>query len=340
MITARADGWAAAARARCGRALGRLGPEGTLAVIAVAALAIIANRLGGALRLPWDGIVPYLVIGSVMAASSTVVYLVGQPRAESSGRSSLRALRLWGPFAVVYLCYRALRGAPPALVDGGVEDVLVRIDHALLGSSPAWSLEAIHAPWLTEMLAYAYATMFFLPLAVLLVLYARRRDGELTRVAMSLQLAFYLGFTMFLLVPARSPDVVYAFTPLVGHGFYEVSMAAWRSLQAVTYDAFPSMHTAISTLALVHAIRLRRVLAPARPWLPAVVMTPIVLLLQLATLYLRQHYFVDVVAGWGVAAISIAVAAGLERVWRTMPGGVRACADRARHRTRASQALS
>jgi membrane-associated phospholipid phosphatase len=149
--------------------------------------------------------------------------------------------------------------------------------------------------------------MFFLPLAVLLLLNARRRDRELRHVALSLQLAFYIGFTIFLIIPARSPDVVYDFPKLVGYGFYERSMAAWRSLQAVTYDAFPSMHTAISTIALVHAIRLR-----LRIWM---VMLPIVVLLQLATLYLRQHYFVDLLAGWTVAGVAIAGASVLERLW-------------------------
>jgi len=293
---------------RAGHLLRRLGPDGTLAAVAVIALALVARSLGGALHVPWDGLVPFLAIGGVMLASSTVVdVVVKRPLGLS------RALQLWAPFAVVYLCYRALRGAIPVLVGGGVEDALVRADVVLLGSSPAWSLEAIHAPWLTELLAYAYATMFFLPLAVLLVLHARRRDRELRHVALSLQLAFYLGFTIFLLVPARSPDVVYDFTPLVGHGFYEASMNAWRSLQAVTYDAFPSMHTAISTLALVHAFRLRM-----RMW---IVMLPIVVLLQLATLYLRQHYFVDLIAGWTVAALAIGGATLLERAWATADAG-------------------
>ena len=286
-------------------ALAWLGPDGTLAILAVAALALVARALGGSLHVPWDGIVPFVAIGGVMYASSAAVDLALRRPTDR------RVLRLWAPFAVVYLCYRALRGAIPALVDGGYEDALVRADIALLGVSPAWALEAIHARWLTEVLAYAYATMFFLPLAVMLVLHARRRDRELRGVALSLQLAFYLGFTIFLLVPARSPDVVYAFAPLEGYGFYEASMAAWRSLQAVTYDAFPSMHTAISTLALVHAIRLRL------RWM-VIVMAPIVVLLQLATLYLRQHYFVDLIAGWAVAALAIALAVVLDRLYRRL----------------------
>lgn len=299
-----------------------LGPDGVLAIAAIAILAAMAAALGGALRVPWDGIVPFAIIAAALVAMSAVVDIVLAVHAHADGwrafaRRQLRAVRLFTPFAVVYLCYRALRGALPALVDGGHEDALRAADIALLGSSPAWSLSAIHAPWLTELLAYAYATMFFLPLAVLLGLHAKQRDREVRHVALALQLAFYLGFVGFLVVPARSPDVVYPFaTALEGHGFFEASMRAWRTLQAITYDAFPSMHTAISTLALAYAWRLRHALSPRRPALPVALLAPIVALLQLATLYLRQHYFVDLLAGWTVAALAMLGAHALDRAWR------------------------
>jgi len=277
-----------------------------LALGAVGVLVVVSASLGEQLHVPWDGIVPFLGIATILVTASLVADLVARRR------PSTRALRLWAPFAIVYLCYRALRGAIPLLAGAGMEPQLLRADQAIFGISPAWWFERVQSPWLTEIMAYAYATMFFLPLAVMLVLYARRRDRALADVALSLQLAFYVGFTIFLLVPARSPDIVYSFdTPLAGHGFYELTARAWRQLQAVTYDAFPSMHTAISTLALVQAIRLRDELSPARPWLPATLLAPIVVMLQISTLYLRQHYFVDLVAGWGVASIAVSAASAI-----------------------------
>ena len=272
-----------------------LGPDVVLAGLALGVLALVAKGLGGQLQIPWDGVLPFLGVAAALLAISALTNIVlHRPL------GLLRSVRLWSPFAVVYLCYRALRGALPVVVEHGVESTLVRADQFLLGSSPAWSLSIIHTPWLTELLSYAYATMFFLPLAVLLVLHARGRDSDLREVAVSLQLAFYIGFALFMLVPARSPDVLYVFPPLEGGPFFEASMRAWHSLQAVTYDAFPSMHTTISTIALAQAVRMRLGLWR---W-----MVPVVLLLQLATLYLRQHYFVDVVAGWGVAALAITTA--------------------------------
>jgi len=283
-----------------------LGPQGVLALVAVIVLATVGASLGERLIIPWDGILPFLAIAGILLATSLVADLAAKRRPSS------RAVKLWAPFAVVYLCYRALRGAIPLWVGAGVEPKLVRADEAIFGISPAWWFQHHTSPWLTEIMAYAYATMFFLPLVVLLVLYARRRDRSLSHVALSLQLAFYLGFTIFLLVPARSPDVVYTFaTPLTGHGFYEASAHAWQKLQAVTYDAFPSMHTAVSTLALVQAIRYREDLS----WYVPALLAPCVVMLQISTLYLRQHYFVDLLAGWAVAAVAIVLAQVIALAW-------------------------
>lgn len=281
-----------------GASASRRAPELVLAGVAIAALSITGLAFGRSLQIPWSGILPFLAIAAILLASSATIDLVRR-RPDFAARQK-RALRLWLPFGIVYLAYRAMRGVLPLVVNGSYERMLKAADARLFGEPPAWSLSAIHAPWLTELLSYAYATMFFLPLAVMLALYARDRDRELRRVALALQLAFYIGFTIFLLVPARSPDVVYQFpTELHGYGFYERSMAAWRGLQSVTYDAFPSMHTAISTIALVFALRYR-----IRP----LAIGTIVVLLQFSTMYLRQHYFVDVATGWGVAALAVGCA--------------------------------
>ena len=75
------------------------------------------------------------------------------------------------------------------------------------------------------------------------------------------------------------------------------------------------MHTCISTLALVHARQHGAVLYPRRPRLVFRLFLPAVILLQIATLYLRQHYFVDLVAGWGLAAVSLALAGRAMAAW-------------------------
>lgn len=300
------------------RVLRVLGPDGALTVIALVALAAAAASLGRALRIPTDTVVPYLAVAGALLATTAVVQspLLVRDRRRFVA-SQARALRVWAPFVILYVCYRALRGVLlliPAERDHSA--LLRRADEAIFGVSPAWWMQDLATPWLTELLALAYATMFVLPLVILVGLYARGHDHTLRRAALALLVGFYLGFVGFLVVPARSPDVVYAFdAPLQGHGFYEWSSAAWTRLQQVTYDAFPSMHTCTSTIALVLAHRHGALLVPAWPRLVVRAFWPVVILLQLATLYLRQHYFVDVAAGWVLAAVALALADRAIALW-------------------------
>lgn len=273
-----------------------------LALLAVTAAFVAA---GGALVIPPSTVAPYVAVAAALLLLSALV------------RRSRPLVRVWIPFVILYLCYRALRGLLLLIPDEHGRHALLRAaDEWLLGESPAWAMAPYATPWLTELMSYAYATMFILPMIVLVTLSLRGQEQALRRAALALLVGFYLGFVVFLLVPAKSPDIVYTFDrPLSGHGFYEASSAAWIRLQQITFDAFPSMHTCVSTLALVHARRFGPLLWPARPRTLFILFIPCVLALQLATMYLRQHYFVDVLAGWALAAVSLTLATRIESRW-------------------------
>jgi len=62
-----------------------------------------------------------------------------------------------------------------------------------------------------------------------------------------------------------------------------------NSLEGIKRDAFPSGHTAVTLVVLYLAYRFKKTLF----W----IFLPIVLSLVVATVYLRYHYVVDVIAG-------------------------------------------
>ena len=68
-------------------------------------------------------------------------------------------------------------------------------------------------------------------------------------------------------------------------------------------DIFPSLHVGISAIVLWYARRRSRRLFAA--------LLPLVLLNWISTVYLRYHYFIDVVAGWATAWASIVLASRL-----------------------------
>jgi membrane-associated phospholipid phosphatase len=280
-----------------------LGPDGFVTGVALLGLGALVTALGGELRLSPDGMAPLFLFAALLlitALARSPLLLSDRPRFLAE---QLRAARAWAPFVLVYVAYRLLITSMNRVTGAGVEDRLKALDEVLLGMSPSFWMQGLVSPWLTELMAYAYALMFVLPLVLMLLLDLRERREEFRVVGVSLLAAFYLGLLLYLIVPARSPRLVYAYdVPLSGvFGLYELSTFFWDRLQTVQYDAFPSLHTAVSTIALAWAWRHGDALSRRRPLLLFAVYLPHVVALQLSTLYLRQHYFVDLLGGWALA---------------------------------------
>ncbi len=124
---------------------------------------------------------------------------------------------------------------------------------------------------------------------------------------------FYLGYVLYVVFPAAPPRLVLVFEftkNLRGYSqvFSTLSAGAFALLPTDSRAAFPSLHTAVSTVALIYAWRY------ARPFF--YVLVPFVLGLWASTIYLRHHYFVDLVAGWLLAPLAVWMAPHIEAFWR------------------------
>ncbi len=310
--------------ARAGRLVLRLGPDSMMTALALIGLALVIGLLGGTMDLAIDSAAPLVVLLALMAVTAIARAPLLLERRAGDRRLWLTqqalAVRAWAPFVLLYVTYRALRRTMNVLIVHGVEDQLRALDERLFGISPSWWFDRFSSPWLTDVMAFAYGLMFVLPMIVLVLLHVRERRDAFREVALALLGAFYLGFVLYLLVPARSPRIVYAYAhPLVGAtGLYELSALGWDKLQQITYDAFPSLHTAVSTIALVFALRHGSALSQRWPKLLFWIFLPCVIALQISTLYLRQHYFVDLIGGWLLAALVVWLAPLAVRGWNAL----------------------
>jgi 2-polyprenyl-3-methyl-5-hydroxy-6-metoxy-1,4-benzoquinol methylase/membrane-associated phospholipid phosphatase len=276
----------------------------------------------------------------VGTSSSVIAGLLGLAALHSRWPSrGVRFLHDWAFAPVAYLIYAETHWVTGPLHLGWLaDDGLMAIDRALFGGNPiAWFARLSH-PWLTEVAQVAYTLFYPLVVAVGVELYARRPKAQFQLFVFACASGFLTCYLGYLLVPAVGPRfTVYdfasierdlpgvLFTPAlrafvnVG-GLVPTGVSREAALALAHRDVFPSGHTLMTLVAIWWSwrfgLRVR--------W----GITAIGTILVFATIYLRYHYAIDVLAGAAVAAACIALTPA---VYRQVA---------ARFRTRDASALS
>ena len=221
----------------------------------------------------------------------------------------VRALHAFYPLIFILILFDSFADLLPWVSPIERDPFLIRLDHALLGTHPTVWLERFSYPVLTEILTWAYASYYFLPLILAVAIYRRGKTGDFDRVIFALVLCFYLSYVGYFLVPAVGPRFTLAHLQhidLPGVFLADTIRDTLNVLEGFKQDAFPSGHTAIVLLVLFYAWRPVRGLF----W----IFLPMVVALIFSTVYLRYHYVVDVLAGILLAGLCL----GLERMTLTL----------------------
>ncbi len=188
---------------------------------------------------------------------------------------------------------------------------LIAIDEALFGVTPSAFLDQFVTPATVEWFAffyYSYYTMIGLYLLPTLFFDSGRRRYELLFGA-GMIVAF--GHTGYTLVPGVGPYAwpTLSFTHELVAGIWWQRVHTAVASAGAMLDIFPSLHTALSVLIVLHAVRYRKDMPFRWVWLPTIF---IVVNIVIATVFLRWHYGIDLVAGAFLTCSAYAVGT---RLW-------------------------
>lgn len=203
-------------------------------------------------------------------------------------------VRLAFYYVAMGICFFSMGTAVPLLGTARVDPMLLRWDRDLLGDTPAVLWEPLLRPWL-ENVAMAGYLFFFYYLLAGPGHYCFRDVALFRKSIVGLFTIYGIALLSYTFLPAAGPHLFMTFhTALRGPLLLDSTMGLVNR-GSNTVDVFPSVHVAASLYLLLFDWKHCR----RRFWW---VLTPCIVL-WLSTMYLRFHYFVDIVAGVAVALV-------------------------------------
>ena len=259
-------------------------------------LALTWGRLfyAGGAALVWS----FLFLGCLLAS----VWMIAWARRDPTPlRWRLRLL--FYPMAMA-ISFFAMERAVPLLGLPNVDGMLLGWDRALIGETPAVAWMPLLRPWLVDLAMLGYLFFFYYLIAGP-GRYCLRDLALFSKCIVGLFVVYGLGFIGYTLLPAGGPHRFLTFNqPLQGVWFLGATLGLVNH-GSNRVDAFPSIHFAATLYLLLFDWQHCR----RRFWW---LLGPC-LLLWFSTLYLRFHYFVDLLGGAAISLIGWLVA---QRFWR------------------------
>lgn len=244
----------------------------------------------------------------------TVALVRGEVLPRGRARSLIYRIGLFFPMVLSYFEMRFLLPAlDPVLLDGK----LMAIDEAIFGVSPVITLQALNEyPFVIEWLAIAYYSYFYVMALMLLpplFLENHRAMAELLTGALIIAV---VGHGFYTIVPGGGPVLHLTFDEPLNGGYFLQKVFDTVAAAGAQYDVFPSLHTGYLTYFALAAYGRRKepIFKVVFPILAVLAAHMIV-----ATIALRWHWAIDVIAGFALAVTARLLSIAIVRREMTRP---------------------
>jgi len=216
------------------------------------------------------------------------------------------------PTIMILTVFYTLTILVPGIRSHDIDYLLIRADYLLFGTYPTVWIERFYSPLFTDLFQSGYLSYYFLPIILGVTLKIQKRNAEFEEGLFFILLCFFLSYVGYILFPALGPR--YAMDhlqslPVQGNCLYEWTVSLLNQIEGIKRDAFPSGHTGISLTVLHLTFRFEKRLLP--------LFIPLVLLMIIATVYLRYHYVVDVLGGIALYLLTVFTGRFLMKKWTT-----------------------
>jgi len=238
-------------------------------------------------------LVSYFRFGILFQFSLGMYALISLPLILVIGRGRLVFLKSWIPFLIVFLSYEALQGLVSVVVANSGIISLYAIDFPIWGFNLTGAVQAaLYSNTMTYAMTFFYT--LHLPLVVLASIYFWYTDKSVYRgYTYAVLITAYCALVTFLFFPTAPPWYEGAAKNLLQSVNTVVPVKVYTNvLNAIESDkfaAFPSLHGAFAIIFLYYMRKRGR--------LHGLLALPITAGILLSTIYLGQHYLIDLIGG-------------------------------------------
>ncbi len=240
----------------------------------------------------------YAYCGLLFQFSIGLVFLALVPATLVLGRT-IQLVREMTPFVVLLLSYEALQGMAGTFASGRIVQL---VPHAGNSASSLVGIvqTSLYSPNLTDTMSVLYGLHFPLVMGSAILLWYSDKILY-RRYAYSLAASSYISLLFYLFMPSAPPWYTGVATNLLDPGTVQFGASSLISsldnigelIESDKLAAFPSLHSAYIVLFCYFTMKLRK-----RYGLVSIPLTVGVLF---STVYLGQHYIIDLIAGAAIA---------------------------------------
>jgi len=235
-----------------------------------------------------------------------ILFLLWLPFAKTN--KIIKWMRIFNPLIIIPTNFHELHYLVHNVNPTDFDELLIKIDYAIFGVHPTLWLEQFSNPILVEYFQIIYATFYFLPAILVVILCKRKEPDNVNFFIYIIVLGFYLSYITYFLVPAIGPrftlDHLQA-NPVTGLWATKYIIDTLNFLEDIQRDAFPSGHTEMTILTMIYAWKFSKKYF----WVLLIIGSSMII----STVFLRYHYVIDVIAGALLAYIVYLIADPLYR---------------------------
>jgi len=245
--------------------------------------------------------------------SALIVYLTNYAKDKTG---IIKIIRDWYWYPFILLIFKEIYILIQSLEMSDQDKVLFYIDRMIFGVNPTDWFYQFANPILTEYLQLCYSMFYFILLSAPFFAYIKKNYEQYYYSFFVILLGFYISYIGYILVPAIGPrftlhDFYAMDTELPGlflTKYLRMLINLGESIPPNTLiaatlaqrDCFPSGHTEMTILAIYLSYKYNQKIK----WILLVVGLGLII----ATVYLRYHYVIDVIAGAFCALFTIIIA--------------------------------